>query len=277
MTDLTGKAVDLVTYLIIGRGPKLNDVGFYSRAANLSLLPEKLFVTGITHVAFPAIAEFARQGRDIRPVLLRGLSLTSALQFPAYAMLAILAYPVVDVVLGSQWKEVSPILQIFAIAGFVSITSPLVQPTYMAVGAFRDLFVVNILLFPIRISIVAAAAFGGLYWLAWSVVIRAVIAELVFLLRLRAHVRVELRDILRSLTPSLVVTLATIAGPIGLMAYRGFDFDLSIGMSIAAMIAAAIGWLSSIFLTEHPIRNEIMTVVSFGYRKLLKTISPAAV
>lgn len=72
LTDLSARVVELVTYLIVSRGARLDNVGLYSRALGLNMLPEKLFVTGVTQVAFPIISEYARQDRDLKQVLLRG-------------------------------------------------------------------------------------------------------------------------------------------------------------------------------------------------------------
>jgi O-antigen/teichoic acid export membrane protein len=269
LSDLSGKAIELVTYLIVGRGARLDNVGLFSRALTLNTLPEKFFVAGISQVAFPAVAEYVRQGRDLRAVLLRAFTLTTALQFPAYAMLALFSYPIVDVILGPQWTAVSPLLQIVALAGLCCFAAPVAQPTFMAVGAFKDLFVINLVLFPVRIAIVAVASLGGLHWLAWSVVFRSIIADYYTLYRLRRHIAFSLRDLLRSLAPSILVTVASTLGPMLVIASNGFDFHLTFRLSVLAVFLSTIGWFGSVWLTGHPIREEVAQIVKAVHRKVL--------
>jgi O-antigen/teichoic acid export membrane protein len=270
LSDLSGKAVELVTYLIIGRGARLDSVGLFSRALSLNALPEKFFVAGISQVAFPAVAEYARQGRDLRIVLLRAFTLTTALHFPAYAMLALLSYPIVDLILGPQWTAASALLQIVALAGLCSFATPIAQPTFMAIGAFKDLFIINLVLFPVRIAIVIVASLGGLHWLAWSVVLRAAIAECYTLYRLRHHIAFNISDLLRSLMPSILVTLATTFGPILVVASNGFDFHLTFRLSVLVVLLSTVGWFGSIWLIRHPVREEVTHVTKAIYRKILR-------
>lgn len=269
LSDLSGKAVELLAYLIISRGARLDSVGLFSRALNLNALPEKFFVAGISQVAFPAVAEYARQKRDLRAVLLRTFTLTTALQFPAYAMLALLSYPIVDLILGPQWIAASPLLQIVALAGLFSFSTPITQPTFMAIGAFRDLFVINLVLFPIRIAIVAAASLGGLYWLAWSVVLRSIIGDYYALHRLRSHITFSVSELFRSLMPSIWVTLATTLGPMAIVASNGLDFHLTFRLSALAVFMATAGWFSSIWLVRHPIKDEVVHFAKAIRRKVL--------
>jgi O-antigen/teichoic acid export membrane protein len=269
LSDLSGKAIELITYLIIGRGARLDNVGLFSRALTLNTLPEKFFVAGISQVAFPAVAEYVRQGRDLRTVLLRVFTLTTALQFPAYAMLALLSYPIVDLILGPQWTAASPLLQIVALAGLCSFAYPVAQPAFMAIGAFKELFVVNLVLFPVRITIVAVASFGGLYWLAWSVVFRSIIADYYTLYRLRSHIAFGLHDLLRSLVPSILVTVASTLGPILVIARNGFDFHLTLELCALAVVLSAVGWFCSVWVIRHPIREEVRQVAKTVHRKVV--------
>ena len=41
------------------------------------------------------------------------------------------------------------------------------------------------------------------------------------------------------------------------MAHRGFHFDLSVPEAVVAGMAAGIGWLAGVWLTEHPVLGEL--------------------
>jgi hypothetical protein len=139
----------------------------------------------------------------------------------------------------------------------------------MAIGAFKDLFVVNLVLFPVRVAIVAAASLGGIYWLAWSVVLRSIIADYYTLYRLHSHIAFSLQDLLRSLAPSILVTLASTLGPILVVASNGFDFHLTFRLSVLAVFLSTVGWLFSVWVTRHPIREEVAQIAKAVLRRVL--------
>jgi hypothetical protein len=139
----------------------------------------------------------------------------------------------------------------------------------MAIGAFKDLFVTNLVLFPVRVAILAMASLGGLYWLAWGVVLRSVVADYYTLYRLRSHIAFGLQELLRSLAPSILVTLASTLGPMLVIGSNSFDFHLTFRLSVLAVFLSIVGWFCSVWLIGHPIKEEVRQIAKAILRKVL--------
>jgi O-antigen/teichoic acid export membrane protein len=78
--------------------------------------------------------------------------------FPVTVMVAVLAQPIVRVLLGSQWAEAAPIIQFLAVSGAVSAVTSNNAAAYMALGRPRLMLV----LLGTRLAVLLA----GVFWLA---------------------------------------------------------------------------------------------------------------
>ena len=124
-------------------------------------MPGKLLLSGLAPVAFPALAAEARAGRSLSQPYLLTLSIVSALYWPAFLMLAILARPIVVILLGQQWVGIVPVVQIIAIANLFSVSRPLTQPILTAVGAVRELWLSALIVLPVGLILTSLGASFG--------------------------------------------------------------------------------------------------------------------
>jgi hypothetical protein len=65
------------------------------------------------------------------------------------------------------------------------------------------------------------------------------------------------RELGTALWKSAVVTVSSAARPVCVVARPDFSFDLSIPATMLAVLLAAIGWLSGVFITQHPVVLEL--------------------
>ncbi len=87
---------------------------------------ERVVLAGVGAVALPAFSDHARQGAALKTAYLNALEHMTAVQWPALALLAIMAEPIVSLFYGSQWDDAIPIVRIFtAVASMLNFpTAP---------------------------------------------------------------------------------------------------------------------------------------------------------
>ncbi len=129
------KIFEQVPYLVIGRFISADAAGLLSRSLMISQLPDKVALGGASAVALPVFAVAAREGRCLRDLYLKGLEWATGLLWPAHLVLAILAYPIVDLLLGPQWHGAAQLVQIIAMASLFAFGFELNYPVLVAVGA----------------------------------------------------------------------------------------------------------------------------------------------
>ncbi|MEF2553698.1 oligosaccharide flippase family protein [Aurantimonas sp. A2-1-M11] len=256
------KIYEALPYLLLGRILSLDAAAIYSRSLMICQLPDKILLGGITAVVLPAFSSEARQGRNLRDPYLNALSFITALQWPALVMLAILAYPVVDILLGNQWTAVAPLVQIIALASLFSFSFELNYPVLVSLGAVRDVFLRALIVFPIAAAIIAVATFFGLDAVAWSLMLVIPLQALVALHFVRRHLPIGWGDIVGAIWRSAAVVGFTAAGPLVLVAASEGGFDLSIDRALATVPLAALGWLCGLRITGHPFLAEMIRTLS---------------
>ncbi len=103
MTTLLNRAYDLLPIFLLGRfgGPDL--VGLYGRAQVVSQLPDKMILGSLGAVILPMFAAERRDGRALAPTYLASIGNISVVLWPVALLLALIAQPVVLVLLGAQW------------------------------------------------------------------------------------------------------------------------------------------------------------------------------
>ncbi|MER9190913.1 oligosaccharide flippase family protein [Mesorhizobium australicum] len=255
------RTFDALPLLLLGRFVSPNAAALFSRTLWIGQIPDKLVISGAIAVVLPAFSAEARQGKDLKPPYLSALSLITALHWPALLVLSVLAYPTVDVVLGHQWTEVAPLVQIVSIALLFSFSFELNYPVMVAMGAIRDLFIRALIVFPVSgVLLCGAIVFGGLQAAAWCMLVTIPFQAYLALGFVRRRLGLSWQDIAAALWKSAVVALASAVLPLAAMGISGSGFHLSPMESIMAAGFALGGWAAGLIVTRHPLLDEIIKI-----------------
>ncbi len=257
---LLTQLADMLPYLVVSRVFHFAGVGFYNRALLVSQTPGKLLLSGLVPVVAPALAAEARKGGDLKAPFLLAVSYISAVYWPAFVLLALLAHPAVEILVGAQWFSIVPLVQIIAMAMTFTFTGILIYPTLMAIGAMRDLVLSSVIVLPISGVISGVAATYGLTYLAASLVVTYAVQAFVGLAFVRLHLRFRWRELGAATVKSFVVTFCTAIPPAAQIVYQGMQFDISAPHGIFLGVLAVFGWLAGIWLVRHPLSGELVFI-----------------
>jgi len=247
-------------YLFLGRLISMDAVGLYNRAMTLCQLPDKVFLTGVMAVGLSAFSAEARKEGSLKQPYLRAVSYMTALHWPALTTIAILAHPIVEILLGSQWTGAVPLVQIISLALLFSSTAELNYPVLVALGAIRATFWRAIIIWPVSAAVVSIAALWGLKVMALSLFFVVPFQAYVSIYPVRSRLELRWRELWDSTRKSFIVTLFSMTGPLAVTALAGFRFDLPIHWGLGAGMLAAAGWMAGLWLTNHPLLEEIARI-----------------
>jgi O-antigen/teichoic acid export membrane protein len=253
---LASRAPDVSSTLMLGRLRQMDAVGLYNRARAANDLPGKLLLSGLAPVVFPALAAEARSGCNMGKPYLLALGMVTALHWPGFAVLAVLAHPIVEVLLGPQWLSTVPLVQIIALANIAAFPKGLTQPALMAMGAFRDLLLSAVTTLPVALAVTTIAATFGASSLAWALVAISPLGAYVELCFIRRHAYFSWTELFVATRKSAVLALCSVAGPAVLVGCTAASRP-PIALLMCAVPLAAIGWIAGILLTSHPLHREI--------------------
>jgi O-antigen/teichoic acid export membrane protein len=138
---------------IIGRALGPARVGMLSVGAEIALLPFTEIVMPMGRSMFSAFSLARRSGEDVEAIFRRLTGMTAVLTLPASIGLALVAEPMVRLMLGPAWMEAAPLLQVLAVGGAFAVLGQACHAQFDAFGLLRQDF--SVILF-------SAAARNGL-------------------------------------------------------------------------------------------------------------------
>lgn len=128
MTNIANWVIENLDRFIVGKLWGVVSLGFYSVAANLSRAPIGLLVGSVQSVVLSSASRLQDAPGQLARSYLAGISALSLIVMPAFALLAIDAASVMQLIYGSAWSEASPLLAAFAVAmplhALVAVTGP---------------------------------------------------------------------------------------------------------------------------------------------------------
>ncbi|CAN7318700.1 oligosaccharide flippase family protein [Pseudoduganella sp. LjRoot289] len=239
--------------LIVGKLVGVAEAGIYGKAQSVIGLFNQGITSAVSPVAYALFAAQARAGQDVRVAYLTAISCMTALAWPFFAWLALMALPVVRLLYGDQWDSAVPLIQVMCCASALYSMFSMARYLFLAGGHVRAQARLDALSVPVRVAAVLLATPFGLDYVAWGVLL-GVLGRCCFtagyLARLAAlPLAPQWKAVARSAALAALVALAPLAarlamppGPLQLMA--------------AASGALAL-WLAGVVWLKHELADEL--------------------
>ena len=193
----------------------------------------------------------------------------TALQWPMLLCLALLADPIVLLLLGDQWTTVAPLVRIMALASLALFPAFMTYPILVALGHVRDTLTASLYSLPPSIALIFAASYWNLTAVVAVQFVTAPLQVYVALSFIGRRMQLGWNEIARAVQASLVVALGATLGPAAAVAAAGFRFDISIPAMLLALAGAAVGWALSLWMVGHPMFAELQGAAAMIRRTLV--------
>ena len=241
--------------LLLGQFLGMGAVGLYNRALKVTEIMDKAFIQALSPVVLPALARRLRAGGDLKPMYLRKVTYLTAIQWPFFAVLALLAAPVVDLVLGPAWHGAVPVVQALALGGLFLPFTDLSLKFFVALGEHRWYVAVQAVAVGVQLLLVAALAPVSLAAAAFGIAIAGGFRALLITQYLKRRLGCRWGDYARPLLGAALASAVAAAAP--LAAAAGLFGHLDAGAATLAAILAAFGWCAALVLGRHPVGDEL--------------------
>jgi len=120
--------------ILIGRFWGSLQVGLYSKAYSMLLLPLTQITVPMANVAIPTLSRLQHDPERYRRFYLKAVKLIAYVAVPLVVMMIILSKEMVLLVLGDQWRGAVPIFRILAICAFFQPIGSTVGWIYISLG-----------------------------------------------------------------------------------------------------------------------------------------------
>ena len=138
--------------LIIGRVLGASALGYYALAYNLMLKPLGYISSNVGRVLFPAFSSIRGEKEKTRNAYLQVVQFISLITFPMMAGLLFVAPELIEVIYGTKWLPVVPILQVLCLLGAIQSIGTTVGIIYMSQGRADMQFKYALIFVPIIVT-----------------------------------------------------------------------------------------------------------------------------
>jgi O-antigen/teichoic acid export membrane protein len=240
--------------LIIGKMIGLAEVGIYSKAMGVINVFNQLVTAAISPVIFPLFSLQAREGRDLRQAYLVTVSHITALAWPFFGFVALMAPMLVRVLYGDQWDAAVPLIRVICIASALYSVFSMARYLFVAMGEVKAQARLDAMAVPVRVLAVLLAAPFGLYWVGWAVVAGAAFRSGLTYFYLRQLVALQWSGLLDACRRSAVVAVLCMSGVAMVRLWQPQAHALA-QLMIAALVCL-LTWLAAIHYVRHPLAAE---------------------
>ena len=160
LSGLISQTFENIYLLVIGRMFSATALGFYDQAKKFQQVPVATLAQVVGNVTFPAFSKIQDENEKLRLGFRKLIKLLFFINFPLMIGLAVMADPLLVVVLGDKWEPSVPYFQLLCIAGMI-YTLHSSNLNILKVKGRSDLF---LYLEIIKKAIVVLAIIIGLKW-----------------------------------------------------------------------------------------------------------------
>jgi len=261
LTLLASNGSDHAVPLILGRMLGFAPVGLYERANGIASRLSADVAGAAMRVLFVALAE-AKADRDrLNTLVLVATGNLTAVMWPAFAVLAILAEPLIVLLYGEPWRGAAPVLAWLAVGGMAFVLG---LPPYELMTAQGDVAAqlgLECLGTLLKLGLVGALATQGLVPAMLGAAAGMWLLAIATWSRTLYRLELPRRAVLTTLLRSAAMGLAAAAGP-ALLLVATEGWLLAAWLTLAAGGATAVlGWLLAAIALRHPVYAEVWALL----------------
>ncbi|MCB2195269.1 MAG: lipopolysaccharide biosynthesis protein [Bacteroidetes bacterium] len=247
LSGLLGTFFRNIYLLVIGKFFSANILGYYTRAQQFSNFPAINLTSILERIAFPTLSELQDNNEKLIFVYKKFMKMVSLVIFPVMIGLAVLASPLVNVILTEKWDGIVWMLQILSISmmtypmSVISLSAINVKgrsDIYLKIEIIKRVLVALSLVITIPIGI-NAVVIGQLI-----ISLSSMFINLYFTNKL---IRFGILDLIKNLLPILLLSIIMgIVVHFSILFLTSLYLKLFIGISVGIVVYLSIAWISNL-------------------------------
>lgn len=193
--------------LIIGKIYTTQMLGFYNRGNQFPTLIVDNINGSIQTVMLPTYSAYQEDKKRVKEIMRRAIVTSSFIIFPMMTGLAVVAKPMVTIILTEKWLPCVPFLQIACI---IYALYPIHTANLQAINGMgrSDIFLkLEVIKKVLGISILIVMVFYGVYAIAWGGVVESIIAAFINAYPNRKLLDYSYKEQLKDIIPSLLLSI----------------------------------------------------------------------
>ena len=206
VASLIGEVYNELRTLVIGKLYSSNDLAFFDKGKQIPNIIVTNINSSISNVLFPAISKAQNNPQDVKNMMSRSIKTTAYIMCPMMFGLAVIAEPLVSLLLTDKWLPCVPYLQIYCIAFcFEPIQTANLQ-AIKAVGRSDILLKLEIVKKGSSILILFGVMWHSVNAIAYSLLLTTLIASIVNTLPNKKLISYSYKELAIDMAPGLLIS-----------------------------------------------------------------------
>lgn len=262
ISNLTYRASEV----LLGKSLGLSNLGLYNRASSIHSIMLLNVRLAAARVVFVNFTHTMRNNDDISVQYLAGVSTVTAIFWPIFVALAILADPLIDVIYGPKWAGAVPTFQFLSFASLGYVATTFTPELFVATGhvssqaradIWRSIFSLASFSIACMISLEAAAA---------TRFIDAMIMNVLYFPLIKRAAGVRYRAMLQVYLRSIQLTVLAVA-PISVTVFMVVDWRAHIILIILAIATGITLWFFGLRRLQHELWVSLLVRLRLAVRE----------
>jgi O-antigen/teichoic acid export membrane protein len=264
----TSAAAARIAELVMARLLGLGTLGLYARAGSLANAAWEAVHLVVARALFVELAEQHRQGQSLRQSYLRVVAMTTALLWPAFTGLAILAGPLVVALYGEKWTEAQLPLALLALSALPSVAMLAAGPVLTITGRTASQARIEMIRSASGLILFTGGCFLGLPWAAGARILETMLSFALYRRLVQEMTATREQDFTPIYLRGLVLTVASVGPAAAVMLYHQWNPLVPFGAVAAAVLAGAAMWAVLLQQMRHPLFDEALWLLArLGLRR----------
>jgi O-antigen/teichoic acid export membrane protein len=247
---------------ILGKVLDMGAVGLYSRALGTVNIFNKAFTEGLWGVILPHFSKQHRDGKIDGDQYLFLVACITAVAWPFFATLGILAEPVIRILFGEKWLESVPVLRILCVHAVLVYTTLLVDQMLISARQIRTSFRIILAIQMLTVVAVLFSARYGLMWVAAAVAAVGLIQLCIYQSVGQRLLQIPLTLFTPIYRKNILLVIVTVMPSLVAVLTLGNNPLASIPNFIALVLVTGLTWLGAIWMLKAPLRDELALVLT---------------
>ncbi len=264
-TSLFSSFFTNVYSVIIGKLFNAQSLGFFTRAKQFYDLPDKSIRSSSMNIFFPALSYMQDDDTRLTRTYGKILGIYAFVLFPVYALLAIIAKPMIIILLTEKWLESAVLLKYFCMLAIVLPFESVNENVLYIKGRSDFVFYVTVLRKICLVGLLFYLYKFGLVGMVWAFVIEGYLGVVISFFFARKVLKFSFIDQIKKVLPAIGLTITTSAFMLTGIAFT----NEGILQLIIVIILGAVTYLTLSYILKRHELTELTELVT-GIKQRLK-------
>ena len=215
-SDLLERIYNGIFTLSIGKAFSTNALGFYGKADAFASLPSTLVSGPVKTVTYPAMHGIQDDKARLGESLCQMIGLLSFVIFPLMAGLAVIARPLVAVLLTEKWLEMVPLMQLLCVSYLFITLTALLQNVLLIRGRSGTYFWIQLLSRALGLAFLFVAIRHSVLWVCTGISAISALLFFAYAIAVVKELGSGFLSLLKSIFPAFVFTAVMVAAILAL-------------------------------------------------------------